>query len=428
MNYPKVLIISRGVWDDNGTSSTLSNIFCDYPSECLAHLYIETKNPNTRYCQLFFQISEYSLIRKLYKWKTITGRQVESSYKGDAEIAKKEASMMSYVRGHRAFVFTILRELLWGFNGWKSKELDSFVKSFNPDVIWVTGSPLILMNRVAKHVIAIAEKPYCLFEMDDVYSYLNCGCNPFKYLYRFLLRKIVKDLICKADQLFVISPKMKREFDSLFGVNSLVLTKGIDCSIDDYKEHLHKPPIHIVYLGQVIYGRLSTISMLASVLCSINSGEEKVVLDIYTGNNVDESVKLKMTQHGDVCFHEPVPYSEVPTIIAESDVVLFVESFEKKFRNIARLSFSTKITDYLRNGKCILAIGPNDVAPIEYFVENDSAVVATNEDEIAKAIDLILQKDVINRYSKQAYECGRRNHDKVMIEKMVFGKILELGL
>ena len=42
-NLPKVLIVSRGVWDDAGTSSTLSNIFQNYDSTKLSQIYIETK-------------------------------------------------------------------------------------------------------------------------------------------------------------------------------------------------------------------------------------------------------------------------------------------------------------------------------------------------------------------------------------------------
>ena len=73
-SLPKVLIISRGVWDDTkGTSSTLSNLFEDYDSDKLAHLYIETQMPNTKCCHRFFQISEFSLVHKLYKWWIKTG-------------------------------------------------------------------------------------------------------------------------------------------------------------------------------------------------------------------------------------------------------------------------------------------------------------------------------------------------------------------
>ena len=89
-----------------------------------------------------------------------------------------------------------------------------------------------------------------------------------------------------------------------------------------------------------------------------------------------------------------------------------------KQANIAKLSFSTKITDYLANGKCIFAIGRDFIAPIDYFVRNDSAIVATSKEEIKeKLLYIINNPDVIAEYSRKAYDCAVRNHEKGMVDK-----------
>lgn len=424
---PKVMIVSRGVWDDGGVSSTLSNIFRNYDSEKLSQIYIETKKPNTKLCHKFFQISEFSLVKKLYKWRTRTGRRVDAEYIADTDTARKEASTMEYVREHRSFAYTVLRELLWHFNGWKSKELRTFIQEENPDVVWLTGSPLILMNRLSKYVVKRSGKPYCIFEMDDVYSYRNCGSNPFKYIYRFFLRKRVRKLLQGSAQVFVISPKMKREFDGLFGIDSIVLTKGIDFTDRPFEEKELSRPVDMVYAGQLIYGRLSTVEKLATVLDNINSNERQIVLNIYTGTPVSEDVKERMSEKGSVVFHAPVPYTQIADIIRKSDVVLFTETFEEKKKNIARLSFSTKLTDYLSEGKCMLAIGPGDIAPMEYLVENDAAITVTDLQDIKEKVDFLLKPGVIEQYARKAYECGKRNHDKQTLDKIVFERIKEIA-
>ena len=406
-----------------GTSSTLSNIFQNYDCEKLSQIYIETKKPNTRLCQSFFQISEFSLIKKIYKWKTKTGRRIDASYSDNTDVARKEASTMQYVRGHRSFAYNILRELLWHLNGWKSKELRSFIKDENPDVLWLTGSPLILMNRLAQYVVKQARKPYCLYEMDDVYSYKNCGQNPFKYIYRFFLRRRVRNLMKGASQVFVISPKMKQEFDTLFGINSIVLTKGIDFTDRPFQGVTPEKPVNMVYAGNLLYGRLSTVEKLALALDEINSEARRLVLTIYTGTQVAESVKEKMTKKGSVIFHNPVPYVQVEDVIRQSDVVLFAETFEEKKKNTARLSFSTKITDYLAGGKCLLAIGPGDIAPMEYLIDNDAAVAVTNVQEISRKLEYLLAPGTIEQYARKAYDCGKRNHDKHKLDEIVFGKL-----
>lgn len=424
---PKVMIVSRGVWDDGGMSSTLSNIFENYDSDKLSQIYIETKKPNTRLCRKFFQISEFALIKKLYKWGIRTGRRVDAAYVVDTDTARKEANTMNYVRRHRSFAYTILRELLWHFDGWKSKELRAFINEEKPDVVWLTGSPLILMNRLSQYVLNQSGKPYCIYEMDDVYSFRNCGSNPFKFIYRFFLRKRVKKLLQNADQVFVISPKMKREFDTAFGIDSIVLTKGIDFTdkIFEAKEPSH--PMNMVYAGQLIYGRLSTVSILVAVLDEINSNGKQILLNIYTGTPVSDDVKKRLTEKGSVCFHAPVPYSQISEIIRDSDVVLFTETFEKKKKNIARLSFSTKLTDYLSSGKCVLAIGPGDIAPMEYLIENDAAITVADVLDIKGKVGQLLKPGIIGEYARKAYECGRRNHDKKTLDGIVFGRLIEIA-
>lgn len=426
--FPKILIVSRGVWNDNSTSNTLTNIFSNYPSEQLAQIYIETKKPNTRHCNSFFQISEYSLIKKIFRWKTKTGQRVDAHYVDDQDIAKKEASTMDYVREHRRYIYTILREFLWLLNGWKSKELKQFIIDENPDVIWLSGSPLILMNRLSRYVVKTAGKPYCIFEMDDVYSYKHNGWNLVKYLYRFFLRKNVKKLIKGASQLFVISPKMKKEYDSIFGTNSIVLTKGIDFSSVTYHSYVAHHPIQMVYMGQVIYDRLSSLEYIGKALDEINEDEKEkqIVLNIYTNNPIEIHKKESMEKMGNMIFHDPVPYSEVKNVIEQNDVVVFVESLKEQFKDIARLSFSTKITDYLASGKCIFAVGPKDIAPIEYFKDNDAAIVANDYDSIKEQLHKLLVPEMVEGYSKKAFLCGKANHDKAMLDRIVFGRITEI--
>lgn len=423
---PKVLIVSRGVWDDAGTSSTLSNIFQNYDSDKLSQIYIETKKPNTKLCQKFFQISEFSLIKKLYKWRTRTGKRVDAAYVADTDTARKEASTMEYVRGHRSFLYTVLREFLWHLNGWRSKELKQFICEEDPNLIWLTGSPLILMNRLSRYVVKVAKKPYCIYEMDDVYSYKNCGNNPSKYIYRFFLRKRVKSLIKGASQVFVISPKMKNEFDGIFGINSCVLTKGIDFSNRQFVPYDSKDPINMVYMGQLIYDRISSIEMLARALDVINAKKNRILLNIYTGTQIPESIKDTITKNGSVCFCAPVPYSQVDGIINQSDVVLFAESLDPRFKNIARLSFSTKLTDYFASGKCLFAIGPDDIAPIEYLKEKNAAIVVTNKGELVDKLEYLVSPNVISEYAEKSFRCGEQNHNKRNIDDMLFSKLIEI--
>lgn len=428
-NYlPRILIVSRTVWDDSlGTSSTLSNIFSDYNPTKLAHIYIESKKPNTKCCNNFFQISEFSLLLKIIKPKLKTGLRFTSDYVYNSTsifIEKNENKIFSFIRKHRSVVFSYLRELLWSLNYWKTADLKVFIDEFNPDFIWIDGSPLICMNRLSKFVIKYSAKPYSIFIMDDIVTYKN-DRNIIQKLYKFFLRKYSINLIKNSNIPFVISPMMQNEFDKLLNIKSTFITKGYDFSQKKYENKFNKP-LKLVYLGQIIYGRVHSLIEIVDNLKQINKNEILIKLDIYTINHIDEIMRKKLEVENISTIKEPVSYNEVQKIIEDSDVLLMVESFKNKYKNIARLSYSTKISDYLYSGKCIFVYGPKDIAPIDFFIKNNAGIVASDSNELKMKLNDLLNENLLNTYSKNAQRCARTFHDKEKNNKLIFGNIFSL--
>jgi len=420
----RVLIVSRAVWEDNrGTSSTLTNLFSDYGADRLAHIYIETKIPNTKCCDHFFQISEFALIKRLFNFRIKTGRETHNGETvQNAEIlqtAKKESGIMSYVRSHRSYLFSFLRELLWAFNGWKSKELCQFIVDFKPDVVWVDGSPLILMNRLGLYVKRIANKPCAHFLQDDAYTYKSCSGWASK-IFRCAIRPHIKRLVKESSTVFVASPKMKEEYDAIFGINSIFLAKGADFSTHQDIEHTLNKPLRLVYLGQVIYGRIYSLISLSKVLQAINKDKVKAQLFVYTNNAISDELKKQLLAGNSTFLVPPVPYNEVANVIHDADIVVFVESFERKYKNVARLSFSTKLCDYLSSGRAILAVGPEDIAPMNYLKDNKAAFVCISCEEIAPTLETATNNpDLVQQMATQSYACAKRNHDIKDIHRLV---------
>lgn len=426
--FNKVLIISRGVWDDTkGTSSTLTNLFQDYEADKLAHIYIESTMPNTMCCHRFFQISEFSLVHKLLRWRTKTGYVIDTLHLKENpvnnRIAEQEANTMNYVRAHRSYFFSFLRELLWLFNGWKSKELRNFIYDFDPDVVWIDGSPLPLMNRLFNYVLQIASKPAVIFMQDDVYTYKSCGKNLFEKIYKTLLRRTVRRVVKQCDDMFVASPKMKQEYDKIFGFDTTFIAKSIRIETLKPLEYDTHNPIRMVYMGQVIYGRIYSLITIAESLKKINNSKVQIELHIYTNNHISDEIKKKLLINDIVFLDSPVPYQDVPKVINQNDVVLFVETFLPSMSKLARLSFSTKICDYLSSGKCIFAVGPEDIAPMEYFKNEDAAIVANTNEEIDEKLALLVNHQVLFEYAKKARQCAIKNHDRKKMNEIIFEKI-----
>ena len=100
----------------------------------------------------------------------------------------------------------------------------------------------------------------------------------------------------------------------------------------------------------------------------------------------------------------------------DSDVLLFLEDLSAENLD-ARLSFSTKITDYFSTGKCILAVGNCDLAPMQYFSDTNSALVVYNEEEIQTCLEQLLEPQVLAEFAQNAVRCGMENHSAEYILK-----------
>ena len=418
---PKILILSRGVWDDtDGTSSTLTNLFKDYDPDKLAQVYIETKKPNTRCCHHFFQISEFSLVYKLFRWRTKTGHTINSNHveeMADDKIASQEAATMKYAREKRSILFSLVREVLWSLKGWRTKELKEFVSHFSPDVIWVNGATTLFLCKLYNYILSISDAHAAIYMQDDDWSYNSNSL--LRRCIKWYHRKEIRKLVNKCEKMFVISPKMKREYDKVFHLNSILLTKSVDVTkLSPPKSSYHKP-LKMVYMGQIIYGRIFSLLAISNAIRDLNKEEIITHLDIYTANSIPDRLKEQLSTNESVTIHAAVKYEQVQKVISEHDVVVFVESFEPDYCKVARLSFSTKITDYLSSGKCIFAVGPKDIAPIEYFIEKDAALVATTKEEIKQQLLKLTDFNLITSYARKAYDCVCNNHNReILIERL----------
>lgn len=426
---PKILVVARGVWDDNnGTSSTLTNLFSNYNPDSMAMIYVEAKTPQTKCCHTFFRIPEIAMVKKVFHWRTKVGERVDTRdfvENGDGDVAAEDKTL-NYVRGHRSSLFTWLREMLWALGLWKTKGLRQFIEDENPDVLWFDGSTNIFLDRLYLYILRIAKKPAIVYLMDDNYTYKSMTGH--RYLYYFLHRRTMRKVIEKSKEVLVISPKMKREFDEIFHINSTIITKGIDYTNISFSESVVGHPVRLLYMGQIIYGRHYTLEEVIKALKEVNRDGFIAKLSIYTNNKLPETLKELSSDREDVEFCPVVPYSEVQSIIANHDVLLFMESLNPKYSNDARLSFSTKITDYLASGKCIFAVGPYDSAPMEYFQEEDCAIVAHDQNEIADGLRKLCDTNQVMSYSRKGFEAGLRNHDKHVMDgrlEIVLNKIVK---
>lgn len=411
---PKVLAVSLSTWRADSGIHTQTDLFGYWDPERIAQIYTRSDLPDTPVCDRFFQISENAVMKSILTCRPV-GRRVENGAQADAvTVRAQNEEKKLYAKAHRrkSWFMTLMREVVWGLGRWKTAALDHFVEEEAPDLYFIPVYPVIFMARIQLYLLKKHPKPYVCYLFDDNYSYRACGKNPLSYVHRFFLRRVVKEISENCNEMFAITRTQAEDTDSLFGTHSVVLTKGIDYSHLTYSKKPVINPIRMVYTGKLVIGRAASLVAIARALENINCDGLRMCLDIYTPDTLDKKTTAILNTNGcRLCGS--VPHDQIAGIQEAADIAVFVESLENEYRYAARLSFSTKLTDYFRSGKCILAIGDETIAPIVYLRDNDAAVIVSDyavlEDKLHELCD---RPELVAAYGKKAFDCGRRNHDE----------------
>lgn len=420
-----ILVISVNTWNDEAGANTLQNLFRHFESDNIYSLYARSDLPNSRFCSRFYQIREISLFKRIFSRTVKVGNEVKSfNSKGDRNTTQEAKAKKIYSSINNSF-FTCLRELLWNTNTWKEDTLRDYIFKANIDTIFVLVSSFVYSNRIALYVKELVPNAkIVMYFVDDNYTYQAASKSLFGLIHRYCVRKTLNKLVKNASHLFVISSKMKEEYDLYFNRQTTLLTKGVN--IDnlkvDNKILLNTEKIKLLYVGNLLYGRFEEMCILAEHVDELTKKYgDKIQFDIYTQTILSNRNILLFNSFANCTIHKSVPYSQVNQLQEKYDILIYAESFKKRYRRATRLSFSTKVTDYLSSGKVIWAIGPEQIASIDYFKKNNCALVSTSRESVQSDIEkILLNPTELSFYAKNAVTCCQLYHDeKVLASRFV---------
>ena len=230
------------------------------------------------------------------------------------------------------------------------------------------------------------------------------------------MRKTVK----KVSQFYVISQMQKIEYEAWFQRECKILTKSEDFSLEPCFKERFESPLRFVFTGNLGMNRWKSLAMIARVLQRINNDDVKAQLYIYSGNELTDEMRKALNVEGSSFFMGSVPADQVIGLQADADVLVHVEGLDKKSRNAVHQSFSTKLVDYFKAARPILAVGPRGVASIEHLRENNCAVLAETEEELFDGLSSIVNApEKLQILANNAYNCGKKHHDKSLMKEML---------
>ncbi|MHC1714452.1 MAG: hypothetical protein AB9858_02455 [Acidaminococcaceae bacterium] len=413
----KILVFSVPSWNSKVGANSWATFLSKFDPKNIACVCLREETPDSPICSRYYVISENRVI------KSAMGKQINTGYEvlpksavtdaDDLDVQEHNARYKKYQK-HRRYSMLMARELVWKLGKWQSKDFENFLDCFQPDLILHSMDGYIHMNNIVSYAINRTGAKSIGYVWDDNFTYKLSNSIGF-WIYRFFQRLSLKKLARITDSFFAISDITKQEADNFFKINSTVITKPLNTT-PVYSSREYIEPYKIIYTGSLIIGRDDSLRRLIKQLDIINSRRTIFLLDVYTNTALSEEEKENISRPYCI-IHGAISQNEVFGKQHEADILLFLEAIDGKFSNSARLSFSTKITDYLSAGKTILAIGNSEGVPIRYFSNNDSALVCSSEEQIANVLERIVENpDLLNEYARKCCDCGIKNHNSNEIQ------------
>ena len=412
--------MSNTAWDDsNSFGSSYSNILGGNDNYEISNIFCRAGRPHTNVCKRFYQITEKDIINSLFHRQKEVGREISPEPQETGSI--QDSSAFLFGRRHRWRILYWIRNMIWGGRRWHSSALDDFIDKVNPDIIFQPVYYSTYIGEIALYVQKRKNIPMVGYISDDCYTLKQFSLSPSFWIDRLVTRRYVKKVIEACSILYTITPRQRDEYNEIFGDKCKVLSKG--CVFDSHfipKETLNSP-LRLLYAGNLGGGRWKTLSMLVKQIAQINKDDIKAQLTIYSQTPLSSRILRQLNIENVSRFLGAISSEEVTKRIQDSDILVHVESFSIKDRYSSRLSFSTKITDYLQAGKCILAIGWEQSGAIEMLEENNAACVITDTKDISSKVSQLIDNPMrIIAFGREGYKYGGEQFEITKIRNMVY--------
>ncbi len=423
----RILIISRTPWNNsNSFGNTFSNLFEGMADVEIFNICCQNGEMHNQVVKSAFQMTDKSVLHSIYKRKSKTGwlmtQKVENSEN------KLNQQLATETVKKRRLIFFMMRDWIWKLGRWKkSKALNDFLKEVKPDMVYLPIYASPYMCDVQQFIVETLGVPVVGHISDDVYG---CPANAFllSKWYRTKLRKKLKKIINTCSYLEVFAKNMQEEYSRIFNKPCYLIGKGVQ--IDDIiniKPRIPQAqPLHFVYTGNIGDDRYKS---LADIGKAINEafGRDKAILDIYSATPLTKEMEEAICQYVCVKFHGQISKEEVVRVQQESDFLVHVEGFSPTAIFSAKMSFSTKIIDYMMTGKPLLAYGPLEVNSIQVLKENKVGLTATSQEELSVVFARLVEDNMdyqqLTDFTKQ-YLLKYRNIKKIQSD--IFGRMKEL--
>jgi len=377
LQEPKVLVISSmPMSSTTNNGKTLSSLFEGYNPENIAQLSFTNIGLDMGVCKNHYIITINDVLKKR------KGKIVNS-------VSAPRISDSPKSSGQRIFHFFSQQRLpypIWIKNKiWDSVDLsgvNDWIDSFHPSIIFFQGFGLSYGYKITRKICEERKLPL-LLELTDDYTANLFPASIVNRINQKTYINFFKWAITTAKATIVISPKMKTEYHKVFGGNMVVMMNSIN--LEQYSQDYARNEHEYIFAGNVLLNRWKVLINFSEALKEF---DPHAVLSIYTPDEVDSSILHKFQAQSNISYGGHLNSDELKNRLSHCGYVIHVESFDKKNKKITRLSISTKISEYVACGAKIIAIGPKDIASMEFLetVPHCVSINSIDKNEIRRSL------------------------------------------
>lgn len=409
-NYPRVLIISPNVLNAPHSGGILMrNLFADWPSESLANIFSQYHvEPDLEICSQYYQLSE-RISFKPSQWPKRTYNFL---------IGKVDS-----IDGITSIKLT--------------KKLLDWVEKFDPQVIYSQLGPLWL-TRLTNKLSKMFQIPLAVHIMDDyifewpVNGKRNRNIFPIAQILHYWATREFEESLRIADVRMCISESMLEEYANRYGYAFEVFYNGIDVEkwllSSEIRPEISEPLL-VFYGGSIGENtNLNALKDISDVVVSMGKEGFPIRMEI--------ACHERHYKYRDILEHEPfvkfigmIPYEDMPDKLNKSDLLLLPFNFDEESIRFFRLSWPTKMAEYMISGTPILLYGPQNIGFVNYAAREGWAYVISEQDSnrirdsfIQLGSDFDLRRNLI----KKAKIIAKIKHDVRPIQQRFIELMFEV--
>lgn len=395
---PKILVISMNSFSKTkNNGKTLETIFESYPKNCLAHIYFILEEEDLSFCNQSLRFHIYEAFDNVFRLKkrdygTILNNEnnlpnncnkkyrkiVNKKYLKNQKYSKMNIPVnIEHIKKKNNLVY----EILWFHQKWYLEKIKAYIDKVKPDIIFYQSNMYSFLHKLVIKIAKEFDLPIIVQCTDDYTiphipkSFVNKFLTKY-YLYNF------KKILNISNTLLAISDEMAEEYSKkFFKGKSYIFSNFVERNNSIDNSYLNDTK-RIIYAGNLGLNRWKTILSLGKAIDMFNSSNNstKYVIDIYSADCLSVEMEENFKNVNSIIFHGFLSSNNLTEEIQKANFLLCCESFDIVSKRVTRLSISTKIGEYICAGKCIIAIGPEDVASIKYLKRNNLANVITSNE------------------------------------------------